>query len=383
MRLNQITLPASSHRLLIWKVIALFIAIAVLSALPAAGLSAEPNQTATNTRIYLPLAASKYRNGPPVLLGIYPSEYLGTQSAIDNSLTALDNWAGKGLSIAGIFIGLEFPNPAYNVRIPLELLWQNGYTGFVNLMTEGSATDIAQGYKDTYIHDVAAAFAYWMYEAREKQQERMVFIAPLPEANITIGNNYGGDPAAYQAAYRRIQDIFTAEFSAWDMPLDNIKWVFAPAGFDEEGGYPIESYYPGHDRVDVVGFSAYNWGYCVHWAYDRWEMAEDIYLPYIQRMWVFAPGKPIFIAQTASTAEYPSPNQFDPAKKDEWFRENYSFATGLKDVRAIIYFNIDDPCDWTFFQNGSVAYNGYRTAVSDPAFQYLTPNEMIDAFSVK
>jgi hypothetical protein len=112
-------------------------------------------------------------------------------------------------------------------------------------------------------------------------------------------------------------------------------------------------------------------------------MAEDLYLPYVQRMWALAPGKPIFITQTASTAEYPSPNQFNAAKKDEWFIENYSYIASLEDVRAILYYNIDGPCDWTFFQNGSIAYNGYRVAVSDPAYTYLTPNEMIGAFSTK
>jgi hypothetical protein len=355
----------------------------LLSTLPRNALSAEPTQTAATNRVFLPLAASKYRNGPPLLLGNYPSEYLGTQEAIDNSLIALDSWAGKGLSIAGTFLDFDDPNPDYNVYYPMERLWNNGYTAFVNLITQRSAADIAQGREDTNIHEIAAAFANWMALARDKQQERFVFLAPLPEANITNGNTYGGDPVAYQAAYRRIQDIFASEFSARDLPTRNLKWVFAPNGYEEPGRPSFEAYYPGHDRVDVVGFSSYNWGYCVHWEYDRWEMAEDLYLPYVQRMWALAPGKPIFITQTASTAEYPSPNQFNAAKKDEWFIENYSYIASLEDVRAILYYNIDGPCDWTFFQNGSIAYNGYRVAVSDPAYTYLTPNEMISAFSAE
>ena len=381
MRLIHTSLPASSRNLLRRSALALCGVIIILSTLPRTAFSAEPSQTALNNRVFLPLAASEYRSGPPLVLGSYSSEYLGTQAAIDNTLIALDNWAGKRLSIAGTFIGFDDPNPAYNVYYPMERLWNNGYTAFVNLMTQRSAADIAQGKEDANIHEIAAAFANWMALARDKQQERFVFLAPLPEANITIGNTYGGDPVAYKTAYRRIQDIFAAEFSAQSLPFDNVKWAFAPNGYDDPGGATFEDYYPGNDRVDVVGFSSYNWGYCVHWEYDKWNMAEDLYLPYIQRMWALAPGKPIFLTQTASTAEYPSPNQFDAAKKDEWFIENFAYIANLKDVRAILYYNIDGPCDWTFFKNGSLAYNGYRIAVSDPAYQYLSPNEMIGAFS--
>jgi len=383
MRLMKTSLLVTTPIRLRPIIIALGVWIVILSTLPRAAFSAELAQTASNTRVFLPLAASKYRNGPPLLLGTYPPEYLGTQSAIDNSLIALDNWAGKGLSIAGTFLDFADPNPTYNVYYPMERLWNNGYTAFVNLMTQRSANDITQGREDANIHEIAAAFANWMALARDKQQERFVFLAPLPEANITTGNTYGGDPAAYQTAYRRIQDIFAAEFSAKDLPTHNIKWVFAPNGYDEPGRPAFEAYYPGHDRVDVVGFSSYNWGYCVHWEYDRWEMAEDLYLPYVQRMWALAPGKPIFITQTASTAEYPSPNHFDAAKKDEWFIENYAYIANLEDVRAILYYNIDSPCDWSFFRDGSLAYNGYRIAVSDPAYTYLSPNGMISAFSTK
>lgn len=337
-------------------------------------------QTA-GTRLYLPLTASSFRSGAPLLLGTYPPAYLGTQDAIDTHLKSLDNWAGKGTSIAGMFLNLHDPNISYNVRVPLELLWDNGYTGFVNLMTNHTAAQIAQGAEDGNIQKVAAAFAYWMSLAQQEKQQRFVFLAPLPEANITNGNTYGGDPASFIAAYRRIQDIFASEFTKARVPFESVSWVFAPNGVDEPGRPTFEAYYPGQDRVDVVAFSSYNWGYCVHWKYDRWQLGQELYLPFVQRMHALAPGKPIFISQTASTSEYPYPNNFDPTQKSQWFVDIYDYLAGLDGVRAILYFNIDGECDWAFFRSGSLLYDGYREAVSSPAYVYWNPTEIYAEFS--
>jgi hypothetical protein len=331
---------------------------------------------ASDRRVFLPLAPTNFRDGSPLMVGVYPPVYLGTQSAIDTNLKALDLWAGKGNSLAGIFLDFNDPNPNYNVRVPLELLWNNGYTGFINLITTRSARDIAQGKEDTNIQEVAAAFGYWMALAQQKGQSRFVFLAPLPEMNITNGNTYGGDPASFITAYRRIQDIFEQEFANYQVPFSSISWVFAPNGVDEPGMPNFEAYYPGQDRVDIVAFSSYNWGYCVGWAYDEWQLGPDLYLPFAERMHLLAPGKPIFIGQTASTSEYPSHGKYSPAQKNQWFIDAYSYLAGLDGVRAVMYFNIDEACDWSFYKYGSLQYDGYRTAVNDSAYTYMSPPEI-------
>ena len=334
------------------------------------------------SKVYLPIAAAGYRNSPQVLLGVYPKDYMGTQSNINSNLKDLDNWTGKGTTIAALFMAFEFPNPNYNVPVPLELLWDNGYTPFVNLMTDQSAADIAQGREDNNIRSYASAFAYWAALAQQDGEQRLVFLAPLPEGNITNGNAYGGDPQAFKSAFWRIQDIFADEYSKQNVSFDTIKWVFAPNGVDEPGMPTFEAYYPGHDRTDIVAFSSYNFGYCVGWEYDHWQLGPELYQPFVQRMHSLAPGKPIFIGQTGSTSEYPHPGSFDHGKKSDWFVDVYSYLTGLDGVRAVLYFNIDSGCDWSFFRSGSLYFEGYRQVVRSSAFGYLSPDEMIDAFSV-
>jgi hypothetical protein len=110
-------------------------------------------------------------------------------------------------------------------------------------------------------------------------------------------------------------------------------------------------------------------------------LGPELYLPFVQRMRSLAPGKPIFISQTASTSEYPSPGHFDPEQKSRWFIDAYSYLTGLDGVRAILYYNIDAGCDFSFFRSGSLYYEGYRQVVKSPAYGNLSPAEMIDAFS--
>jgi hypothetical protein len=216
--------------------------------------------------------------------------------------------------------------------------------------------------------------------AQQNQEQRFVFLAPLPEANITSGNDYGGDPNAFKSAFWRIQDTFAQEFAKQGVPYDSIRWVFAPNGVDEPGRPAFEAYYPGQDHVDLVAFSSYNWGYCVGWEYDTWQLGPELYLPFVQRMHSLAPGKPIFISQTASSSEYPYPNHYNYAQKSQWFIDTYTYLTGLDGVRGVLYFNIDGECDWNFFRSGSVYYEGYRQAIASEAFTYLPPQQMHSAF---
>jgi hypothetical protein len=312
-----------------------------------------------------------------VLLGVYPSGYLGDQNVINDQLVALDQWAGKHTTIAGLFLDIEDPNPAYNVPTPLNKLWGSGYTAFINLAAgfmgvKRSAADIASGRLDSHIRSIAQAYKSWAAQGGG----RMAFIAILQEMNITRGNSYGGDVTNFKRAYQRVQDIFSAQ----GVPSSSVRWVFAPNGADEPGLPTFEQYYPGHARVDVVGFSSFNWGYCYGWEYDDWDLGPELYEPVVQRLNALAPGKPIFITQTGSTAQYPRPDRYDTAKKNEWFTLSYPPVTNMRDVRAILYFNIDRQCDWSFFKLGSLQFDGYRSAVASGDFEYVAPKDISKKF---
>jgi hypothetical protein len=149
--------------------------------------------------------------------------------------------------------------------------------------------------------------------------------------------------------------------------------VFAPNGWSEEA-HRFENYYPGSDKVDVVAFSAYNWGYCPRSDWKNWGNAADGFKPYIERMEKMAPGKPIFIAQTASTSY--NKTGANSSDKDKWVNDAYTYLAAAPGVQGIMYFNIDKECDWALYNDNGNKSDGYKTAVSNPAFTYVSPTEI-------
>ena len=361
-------------------------ALFIVTLLMAPGVNFHPTAQAeiptAGPRIYLPILSSNHSQANSIMLGVYTPGYLGDKQVIQNELKALDNWSGKHISISGTFVGIQDPNPAYNVPVPLQNLWDAGYTAFINLMTQGTATQIGNGGEDQHIRNIASAYSGWVKQGRLLGQTRMAFIAPLPEANITTGNSYGGNPSTFKSAYWRIRDIFNQELSKLGLPASSVAWVFAPNGQDEPGKPSFENFYPGDQTVDIVGFSSYNWGYCYGWKYDSWDMGDKLFKPYVERMQVMAPGKPIFISQTASSSSFPSHGAYSHAKKDSWLKDTYTYLAGLAGVRAIIYFNIDKECDWAFYKSGSVTYSGYVSVIQQPDFVYIGPGDIALEFPV-
>ncbi|MBW4576535.1 MAG: hypothetical protein KME08_14770 [Aphanothece sp. CMT-3BRIN-NPC111] len=301
----------------------------------------------------------------PVLLGVYSPNYLGTQSAIDTQLRQLDTWSGKRLSIAGTFIDLEDSNPAYNIPVPLDLLRQNGYTAFINFASTRTAAQIARGDIDPAIKRMATAYASWV----SKGGGRMAFIAPLPEMNGSW-ETYKEDPANFKLAYQRIQTIFTQA----GVPRSAVRWVFAPNGWSATSTHNFENYYPGNTKVDAIAFSSYNWGYCsAAGQWKHWDSPQVVFGPYIQRMRTMASTKPIFIAQTGTTSYTASGSQ--QTAKDQWFRDSYNYLASAPGVRGIIYFNLNKECDWAFY-NSSVKSAGYKNAIANPKFGYVSPTNL-------
>jgi hypothetical protein len=309
------------------------------------------------------LTANVKGSNTPVLLGLYAPDYLGTQSVIDSELRQIDDWAGKRHSIAGFFIDIEDSNPAYNIPVPLEHLRENGYTAFINLKSTRQAVEIARGDIDISVRKVAKAYAEWI----NKGEGRMAFIAPLQEMNIPV-ETYSKDRKNFKLSYRRIQKIFKEA----GVSPKAVRWVFAPNGWSENNEHRFENYYPGSERVDVVAFSGYNWGYCDNSTWKHWNSPQETFEPYIKRMKAIAKGKPIFIAQTGTTSN--TKKGADRTAKDQWFRDSYTHLAQLG-VKAIIYFNLNKECDWALYSNRGKSA-GYKDAVANPAFGYVSPADL-------
>ena len=335
--------------------------LAISSNLPA--LSRHPGRATSVKPTAVPKRSAVKSPKVPVMLGIYQTGYLGKPDVVEKELRQLDHWAGKPMSIAGLFFDIEDTNPDYNIPVPLELLRQKGYTAFINLTSSRTMAEIANGTVDRSLQKMAKAYAKWA-----SQGQRTVFMAPFPEMNGSW-ESYREDPENYKLAFQRIQTIFAAS----GVPPKAVRWVFVPNGWSSSQ-HRFERYYPGDNKVDVVAFSAYNWGYCSNSGagqWKQWDTPKAVFGPYLDRMRSMAPTKPIFIAQTATTSVTKTGSNM--GTKDQWLADAYNYLAAAPGVRAILYFNINKECDWAFYNSSGGKNEGYQKAVANPAFGYVSP----------
>ena len=283
---------------------------------------------------------------PGVVIGMYTSASLQVTAPEIGRVNAWlnDNGLEEQVAIAGTFMDIEFPNPDWNIPHDLDAAWEQGAVPFVNLAvgTAGlgprSAYDVASGAMDGAIRQWASIFARWTQGGSKR-----AFIAPLQEMNANWVS-YGLDPENYKLAFTRIQSIFAEE----GVPGEAVLWVFAPNGWSEPG-QEFERYYPGDEMVDVVGFSAFNFGACVA-SGEGWDLYEDAIQPYMERMEAMAPGKPIFLAQTGTVEQ--------GGDRGNWLVDTFEKLSQVGNFRGLIYFNVSkaeagapscNPVDWRVY----------------------------------
>jgi hypothetical protein len=308
-----------------------------------------------------------------LLLGIYPQSDFGPyQGGIDHAnalIAAADAWTGKKHSLVGLFADPEYANPDWNFTGQMETIWNMGYTPFVNLSSTRTIYEIASGTIDSAIFTMGQSYARWV----AKGGGRKAFLAPLPEMNGKW-TSYGKNPdyANFKIAWDHFRDQFTkagaAYTSAW--------WVFAPNG-DSYPGYEFENYYPGDNKVDVLGFSSYNGGFCPvgDSSWWKWQSPTQVFDPYINRLRAMAPTKPILIAQTGTTDQYPNSTTHDHTLKDQWLVDAYNYLSTKKGVMGILYYDFNvassTDCDWTIF-NTNTKFNGYKSVASNSNIVYMS-----------
>lgn len=148
--------------------------------------------------------------------------------------------------------------------------------------------------------------------------------APLPVfvrlAFEMNGNwfNWGGNPRRFKETWNYVVDYMRSEGA------DNVKWIFSPNYLPDPD--KISEYYPGDDRVDVVGADMYDW-----------EQREPDFAvsPINFHLKAMAPNKPIIVGEIGAAGE----------SQDTWLsRAIYlNLANG---VSALNYFQMDKEKKW-------------------------------------
>ncbi len=183
---------------------------------------------------------------------------------------------------------------------------------------------IANGEHDAYIRSWADALRAW---------GRPVMLRFGHEMN---GNWYpwseavnGNRPGDYVAAWRHVRSVFTAAGAT------NVKWVWSP-NISYTGSLALAGLYPGHDAVDVVGVDGYNFGSTSQGT--TWTSPAALFGPTLDELRALAPGKPLMIAETASTELGGS--------KAEWVGSFFTWLATQPDVKTFVWFHHQKETDW-------------------------------------
>ncbi len=201
---------------------------------------------------------------------------------------------------------------------------------------------IIDGHYDEYIRAFATGAKAW---------GRPLMVRFAHEMNLsryhwgTDEQSYGPESTViYQKLFRYVVTLFREENA------DNVLWVFCPnaesvpgPGQDPAAHWNrIEEYYPGHSYVDILGVDGYNWGSTQRREYhgwdSHWQSFRSIFESAVTELRTVAPGKPIFIFETASVDQ--------GGDRIRWIAEALETARSWN-IEGIAWFQADKEVDWT------------------------------------
>ena len=155
----------------------------------------------------------------------------------------------------------------------------------------------------------------------------------------------GNQSGEYVAAWRHVHDVVAATGAS------NVQWVWSP-NVPYWGSTDLAGLYPGGGYVDVVALDGYNWGTSQTWS--SWVSPVDLFAPGISQLRTLAPGKPVLIAETASSEMGGS--------KASWNTDLVSYLAAQPDVMGFVWFHMQKETDWRINSSDSSA-SAFKSAL--------------------
>ncbi len=304
-----------------------------------------PDPTPKPTPKPTPTPTPKPTPTPPPPSGVHLA--LGAWAGQPWSVSSITSFIDKVGGTPGLFLTyLSWPDRAQYV------VWdeqQIANLGADHVMTWDpfgmTLKSIWNGDHDAYIRQYAQGAAKW---------GKRFYIRLMHEMNgdwYPWGRGVNGNTATdFVKAWRHVVDIFNQEGAT------NVRWIWSP-NVRYGSLLPFADLYPGSSYVDWVALDGYNWGLDPHLGNPSWQSFGQIFGSSYNQITALAPGKPVMIAETASTE--------NGGNKASWIQK--TFMTDVLDypaVRSIVWFNqADGPSD--FRVNSSTAsLNAFRAVVA-------------------
>jgi beta-mannanase len=159
-----------------------------------------------------------------------------------------------------------------------------------------------------------------------------------PWAELSNGNR----PGEFVRAWRRLRGIFAAAGAT------NVTWIWAPVA-----GAARPGLFPGADQVDVLGVSGFNGGTILFRR--QWRPFAEAFGPTLDYVHALAPGKPLVLAEVASTEAGGS--------KAAWIGDMFDEIQRRPYLRAIVWFNLRKETDWRI-ESSPTAQRAFAEGIS-------------------
>jgi hypothetical protein len=166
----------------------------------------------------------------------------------------------------------------------------------------------------------------------------------------------GNKPGEYVAAWRHVHDIFTA------VGATNATWVWCPYAESNRRFAPLAPLYPGSAYVDWTCMDGFNWGSNPTNPH-KWRGFKEIFsVTYRRLVRKIAPGKPVMLAEMASTGA--------PRARAAWIADMFrQLATKYRKVRGLVWYDqVDRGINWPL-ESSTEAARAFARGIDNPGFQ--------------
>jgi beta-mannanase len=237
----------------------------------------------------------------------------------------LQKQVGRGVSVISTYVTVGRPvDPAVislartrNAKLLVTLMVDNGRDG-PNQPSYALAR-VAAGRFDGKIRTLSRQL---------KAAKVPIILRPLPEPNTQwwawAGTVNGNAPQTYIQAWNRVRTVVKRNAGK------RVKLLWAPyaRSIPDTDENAIDQYFPGNDRVDLVGVSGYNFGVTgeLEWL-DPIDLFQDPYIA-IENL----STKPFWIAETGTTARGGS--------KTKWLRSLAVLQKSMPKLRGVVLYDV-------------------------------------------
>lgn len=301
--------------------------------------SATPTARSTATATATPLPVA-----PAIGFGVTTPGGPSAAAELDQVTAAAGRAPGIVMSYASFGQSLDVAGlnaVAARGAIP-QITWEPWTPGAGVVQPAFALSQITAGAHDAYVAQWAVALRTWNKPVQLRFAHEMNGNwYPWSEG---VNGNVAGD---YVRAWRHVHDIFLANGAT------NVQWIWSP-NVVYSGSVPLAGLYPGAAYVDIVAADGYNFGTSQTWS--GWVAPGALFDPTFAEFRAIAPGKPLMIAETASSELGGS--------KAEWVTALFAWMRNQPDLGSFVWFNHLKETDWRLDSSasaGTAFANGLAT----------------------